>query len=100
LDQLPVDVLKIDKAFIDPITNRYEGAQIATAVIALARSFDMISVAEGVETAEQLEALRMRGCDEIQGYLVSKPLDAATFRAFAFPAEAGETRRPDPDPLA
>ncbi|HRY80028.1 MAG TPA: EAL domain-containing protein, partial [Spirochaetia bacterium] len=98
LDQLPVDVLKIDKAFIDPITDRYEGAQIATAVIALARSFEMISVAEGVETAEQLEALRMRGCDEIQGYLVSKPLDARAFRAFAFPA--GGAGRPDPDPSA
>ncbi len=85
LDQLPVDVLKIDKAFIDPIVDRYDGAQIATAVIALARSFDMISVAEGVETTEQLEALRMRGCDEIQGYLVSKPLDAGAFRSFAFP---------------
>ncbi len=85
LDQLPVDVLKIDKAFIDPITDRYGEAQIATAVIALARSFEMVSVAEGVETTEQLEALRMRGCDEIQGYLVSPPLDAPAFRAFAFP---------------
>ena len=84
LDKLPVDVLKIDKAFIDPITDRYVGAPIATAVIALARSFEMVSVAEGVETTEQLEALRLRGCDEIQGYLLSPPLDAEAFRAFAF----------------
>lgn len=95
LDQLPVDVLKIDKAFIDPITDRYEGAPIATAVIALARSFEMISVAEGVETSEQLEALRMRGCDEIQGYLVSKPLDSDAFLAFAFPDRtAGPAAQP------
>jgi len=85
LDKLPLDVLKIDKAFIDPIVDRYDGAQIATAVFALARSFNMVSIAEGVETQEQLEALRMRGCDEIQGYLVSQPLDAAAFLAFAFP---------------
>lgn len=85
LDQLPLDVLKIDKAFIDPIMDRYDGGKIATAVIALARSFNMVSVAEGVETPEQLEALRMRGCDEIQGYLVSRPLDAKAFRSFAFP---------------
>ncbi len=85
LDKLPLDVLKIDKAFIDPIRDRYEGAPIATAVIALARSFNLVSVAEGVETEEQLEALRMRGCDEIQGYLVSPPLNGKEFLAFAFP---------------
>ncbi|HSV56270.1 MAG TPA: EAL domain-containing protein, partial [Magnetospirillaceae bacterium] len=84
LENLPVDVLKIDKAFIDPITDRYGGAQIATAVIALARSFEMVSVAEGVETTEQLEALRMRGCDEVQGFLISPPLNTASFREFAY----------------
>jgi len=85
LDKLPLSVLKIDKAFIDPIVDRYDEAPIATAVIALARSFSMVSIAEGVETLEQLEALRMRGCDEIQGYLVSPPLDAKDFLGFAFP---------------
>ena len=85
LDKLPLDVLKIDKAFIEPIRDRYDGAQIATAVISLARSFNMVSVAEGVETEEQLEALRMRGCDEVQGYLVSPPMDSREFMEFAFP---------------
>jgi diguanylate cyclase (GGDEF)-like protein/PAS domain S-box-containing protein len=93
LDKLPLSTLKIDKTFIDPIVNRYDGAQIATAVIAMARSFNMVSVAEGIETQEQLEALRMRGCDEIQGYLISRPLVAEAFRAFAFEA-------PEPLPSA
>jgi diguanylate cyclase (GGDEF)-like protein/PAS domain S-box-containing protein len=84
LGKLPLSMLKIDKAFIDTIVSRYDGAEIATAVIAMARSFNMISVAEGVETREQLEALRMRGCDAVQGYLISPPLAAEEFHVFSF----------------
>lgn len=82
IDKLPIDTLKIDKSFIQRIDSRYEGGEIATAVVSLARSFGLESIAEGVETAEQLDALRSRGCDAIQGYFVSKPLSADDFRLF------------------
>ena len=82
IDRLPIDSLKIDKSFIQRIDSRYEGGEIATAVVALARSFGLESIAEGVETAAQLDALKARGCDSIQGFYVSKPLDADDFRSF------------------
>ena len=82
IDKLPFDTLKIDKAFIQRIDSRYEGGEIATAIVSLARSFGMESIAEGVETLEQLDALRSRGCDTIQGFYVSKPLKPREFRSF------------------
>ena len=82
IDKLPFDTLKIDKAFIQRIDSRYEGGEIATAIVSLARSFGMESIAEGVETAEQLDALRARGCDTIQGYFVSRPLSPEGFWSF------------------
>lgn len=82
IDRLPIDSLKIDKSFIQRIDSRYEGGEIATAVVALARSFGLESIAEGVETAEQLDALKSRGCDSIQGYYVSRPLNSDDFMSF------------------
>ena len=58
------------------------GEDVVTAVITLAHAFGLISVAEGVETAYQLEALRDRGCDEIQGYIMSPALPADDFIKF------------------
>ena len=83
IDRLPFDTLKIDKAFIQSIDSRYEGGEIATAIVSLARSFGMESIAEGVETSAQLDALRSRGCDTIQGYFVSKPIGSHEFWSFA-----------------
>ncbi len=74
---LPIDTLKIDKCFIQSIGQQEDGATIATAVIALARSLKLNVVAEGVETAEQQEFLREQGCDFIQGYFFCRPLPAA-----------------------
>jgi diguanylate cyclase (GGDEF)-like protein/PAS domain S-box-containing protein len=82
IDKLPFDTLKIDKAFIQRIDSRYEGGEIATAIVSLARSFGMESIAEGVETPEQLDALKSRGCDTIQGYYVSKPKGSSEFWSF------------------
>lgn len=82
IDRLPFDTLKIDKSFIQRIESPYEGGEIATAIVALARSFGLESMAEGVETIEQLNALRSRGCDSIQGFYVSKPLPSPLFRGF------------------
>ena len=74
---LPIDTLKIDKCFIQSIGQQDDGATIATAVIALARSLKLNVVAEGVETSEQQEFLREKGCDFIQGYYFCRPLPAA-----------------------
>lgn len=82
IDILPIDSLKIDKSFVRGILSRYDGGDVATAVVVLARSFGLSSVAEGVETSGQLDAIRARGCDEVQGYFVSRPLDAESFREF------------------
>jgi diguanylate cyclase (GGDEF)-like protein/PAS domain S-box-containing protein len=72
--QFPIDVLKIDRSFIREVTTNSTDAAITTAVIAMAHSLDVRVVAEGVETIEQLDFLRERGCDEIQGYYFARPL--------------------------
>jgi diguanylate cyclase (GGDEF)-like protein/PAS domain S-box-containing protein len=73
---LPIDVLKIDGSFVrDLITNRNHRAIVQT-TIGLAASLGMKTVAEGVETFEQLELLRDLGCDVVQGYLISRPASA------------------------
>jgi len=82
LHRLPLDSLKIDKVFVDDIHDSLDGGEIVTAIISMARSFGLSSIAEGVETMIQLDALRKRGCDEIQGYLLGKPMDAKSFRSF------------------
>jgi EAL domain-containing protein (putative c-di-GMP-specific phosphodiesterase class I) len=71
-----IDTLKIDRSFVQEITEDDEDTAIATAVIALGRSLELKVVAEGVETLHQADYLRALGCDEIQGYLLSKPLSS------------------------
>ncbi|SEL48328.1 EAL domain-containing response regulator [Nitrosovibrio tenuis] len=72
--RFPIDVLKIDRAFIMNVTTNPADAAITTAIIDMAHSLDVKVVAEGVETVEQLVFLRERGCDEIQGYYFARPL--------------------------
>lgn len=74
LKHLPVDVLKIDQTFIRDMTLDPNTAAIVMAIITLAHSLKLKVVAEGVETEEQLRFLRLLRCDEIQGYLFSRPL--------------------------
>ena len=64
------------------ITSNSEDKAIADAIIALGRVLDLTIVAEGVETAEQEAFLRVHNCDEVQGYLISKPVPADEFTAF------------------
>jgi EAL domain-containing protein (putative c-di-GMP-specific phosphodiesterase class I) len=71
-----VDALKIDITFIRNVTTDADDATIAAAIINMAHSLRLRVVAEGVETSEQLEFLRVHGCDEAQGYFLSKPLPA------------------------
>jgi diguanylate cyclase (GGDEF)-like protein len=74
LQELDLDVLKIDKSFIAPLGQFAERHAIVHAIISMAHALGISVVAEGVETAEQLEVLRHLGCDEIQGYFFAKPL--------------------------
>jgi EAL domain-containing protein (putative c-di-GMP-specific phosphodiesterase class I) len=79
LRRFPIDKLKIDRIFINEIVSRAEDASIVRAIVSLAHSLRLKVVAEGVETAAQLEFLRDAGCDEYQGYHYSRPLPAAEF---------------------
>ncbi len=74
LKRFPIDTLKIDRMFIKDITSNHEDAAITRAVIVLAHELDLNVIAEGVETFDQLELLVKHGCDQIQGYLFSKPV--------------------------
>jgi EAL domain-containing protein (putative c-di-GMP-specific phosphodiesterase class I) len=77
LKRFPIDTLKIDRSFVAGLPHDGEDAAIALAVIALGRSLDLLVVAEGVETREQHAFLRDHACNEMQGFLFSRPLSAA-----------------------
>jgi EAL domain-containing protein (putative c-di-GMP-specific phosphodiesterase class I) len=77
LTSMPIDVLKIDKQFIDDINCSEKGNKIVHAMLELAANLGMETVAEGVETQDQNDFLRSRGCTSIQGYLAAKPMPAA-----------------------
>ena len=81
LRHFPIDVLKIDKTFVSDITHSDDDAAIVRAIISLAHSLRLKVIAEGVETAQQLAFLRQHGCDQMQGYLFSRPLTATAFEA-------------------
>jgi len=74
LSKLPIDELKIDKAFVDEIPKDGESSIVLDTIIAMGKTLNMSVVAEGVEYAYQLEYLETKGCDIYQGYLFSKPL--------------------------
>ncbi len=76
LSRLPVDYLKIDRSFIEHITKDVSAAAIATSIIALGHRMGLKVIAEGVETAEQLDYLYQNDCDYMQGYYYSRPLPA------------------------
>lgn len=75
LRSIPLDILKIDKSFVDEIATSKVLSEIVDSIIGMAHALDILVVAEGVEDDMQLEVLRKKGCDYIQGYYFSKPLD-------------------------
>ncbi|KRW62954.1 diguanylate cyclase [Pseudomonas sp. TTU2014-080ASC] len=79
LKQFPLDVLKIDRSFVDNVPHGEKDAQIARAIIAMAHSLDLTVIAEGVENQEQLDFLRTHNCDEVQGFLLGRPMPARQF---------------------
>ena len=83
LARIPAQSVKIDRAFVSAMLEDAKSAELVRAVVSLARSLGMRSVAEGVETEAQARFLAQAGCDEMQGHLVSKPLPLDEFIAFA-----------------
>ncbi|OSX55421.1 putative bifunctional diguanylate cyclase/phosphodiesterase [Anoxybacillus ayderensis] len=79
LRKFPIDRLKIAKPFIDGITEEKEDVAVVKAIIVLAKNLKLRVIAEGVETLQQLDLLRSLQCDEIQGYVLGKPLPADVF---------------------
>jgi EAL domain-containing protein (putative c-di-GMP-specific phosphodiesterase class I) len=79
LKRFPVDYVKIDQTFIRDLTPGSEDAAITRAIIAMAHSLELKVVAEGVETQSQMDFLKSQHCDELQGYLISKPVPAEQF---------------------
>jgi EAL domain-containing protein (putative c-di-GMP-specific phosphodiesterase class I) len=79
LQRFPVDVLKIDKSFIDPLTNEADGdsAALVTTILNLARSLGLDVIAEGIEYETQLDRLVELGCTMGQGFLMGRPMDRA-----------------------
>ncbi len=79
LKHFPLDVLKIDKSFIDDIPFHQDDMEIAATIVAMGHILGFKVLAEGVETPEQLAFLKEKGCDMYQGYIISKPLPAHEF---------------------
>jgi EAL domain-containing protein (putative c-di-GMP-specific phosphodiesterase class I) len=80
LRRFPVDMLKVDKSFVDEVTGRGEHASLTAAVVQLAESLDLVAVAEGIEREDQLSRLRDLHCRYGQGFLFSKPVDRSRLR--------------------
>jgi len=82
LQNFRMDVIKIDKSFVEKMVGDARGEILVSSIISMAHALNMGTVAEGVETVEQRSLLKSLGCDEIQGYLISRPLSSALVSLF------------------
>jgi EAL domain-containing protein (putative c-di-GMP-specific phosphodiesterase class I) len=90
LRQFPLDVLKIDRSFVNQITSGLDDSPIVRAIISMGKSLNLLVVAEGIETQEQKAFLQNGRCAEGQGYLFSRPLAAAQFAHLLRPEHNGK----------
>lgn len=93
--RLSIDVLKIDRRFAQDLTTDHKSVEIVRATLGLARSLDLLVVAEGVEDAGQLEALQALGCDAAQGFFFARPMEAGEVRTWL----AARARAEPTDPV-
>lgn len=82
LKRFPIDKLKIDQSFVGDMLDTNQGGGIVSTIISMARHMNLKVIAEGVEYQEQMDYLKQQHCDEIQGYLISPPLNAKSFERF------------------
>jgi EAL domain-containing protein (putative c-di-GMP-specific phosphodiesterase class I) len=82
LQRLDLDVLKVDRAFTQALDAGKQGEAFFMTIVSMAHILDMQVVAEGVETREQLAVLQTLGCNEVQGYFISRPVPAKEAEAF------------------
>ena len=88
LQQLPLDRIKVDRAFVSTVANE-GGGLIAETIISLGKRIGLSTIAEGVETKEQLQAVMAMGCEEVQGYLFAKPMPAADLMQYLLAYQDG-----------
>jgi diguanylate cyclase (GGDEF)-like protein len=104
ITRFPPDRIKIDKAFVRDVDRSASDAAIANAILSLAKSLNLTVTAEGIERHGQLEWLRARGCNEVQGYLLSEPLLPAELERRFSPARPADrdarAQRPEPSMVA
>lgn len=81
LRRLPIDYLKIDRSFIQDVTEDYRSAELVKTIVQLAKSLELDVVAEGIETKEQLQLMQTFGCTEAQGYYIGRPVPREQFEA-------------------
>jgi diguanylate cyclase (GGDEF)-like protein len=92
LQQFPVDALKIDKSFVDSVARSAEDSSLARTIVELGRGMRLDTIAEGIESVEQLEQLRLLRCQLGQGYHFSRPVDGAALKLYLEQALADERR--------
>ncbi len=91
--RFPVDFLKIDRSFVDRLDQDSESEAIVATMISLARTLGLQVIAEGVETASQLERLRSLGCDLVRGYYFAHPLESEAASDFLLGENVGFSSR-------
>ena len=82
LKLLPLDILKLDRSFVDGATSDLDDAAMVTAIITLAQNLRLKVIAEGIETQAHLDFLRSLGCDQGQGFFLGRPMPAEQFCSF------------------
>jgi EAL domain-containing protein (putative c-di-GMP-specific phosphodiesterase class I) len=96
MKQFPIDTIKIDRSFVRDLAENEEDRAIATAIISMGKALGLTVVAEGVETSEQDAFLRRHECDELQGYLFSRPVPAGEIPPLLAPLMASPPIQPRP----
>ena len=84
LRQIPCDILKLDRGFINDTTNSERGKIVVQSVLSMAKNLSLKTVSEGIETVEQAQFLTDSGCDIAQGFLYAKPMPVEDFEKIAF----------------